>query len=47
MAHKPLAPINGNNMMPIFVTGGTFDKEYNELYGSNFSILKMVHLRES
>lgn len=44
MAHKQPALINENNMIQIFVTGGTFDKEYNELNGSLF--FKDTHLPE-
>ena len=44
MAHKQQALINVNNMIQIFVTGGTFDKEYNELNGALF--FKDTHLPE-
>lgn len=44
MAHKQQALINVNKMIQIFVTGGTFDKEYNELNGSLF--FKDTHLPE-
>jgi L-asparaginase len=44
MAQKQPALINGNNMIQIFVTGGTFDKEYNELNGALF--FKDTHLPE-
>ncbi|MEY3631371.1 MAG: hypothetical protein RLZZ402_1284 [Bacteroidota bacterium] len=44
MARKQQALINGNKMIQIFVTGGTFDKEYNELNGALF--FKDTHLPE-
>ena len=44
MVQKQPALINGNNMIQIFVTGGTFDKEYNELNGALF--FKDTHLPE-
>jgi L-asparaginase len=44
MEHKQHQLINENKTIQIFVTGGTFDKEYNELNGTLY--FKETHLPE-